>query len=331
MPASCRARGLPPASIDPRMRSRPASVNARCPSLPLGRRRSRDQDPGWPARLPASSIGRCEGHPRGDPGRRHRSGELGRARRCRSTTAGVTVHKDEAEMFEGRPSRDKDPRESLHLDDVATPEVGSGRGAGRGDGQRDQLQHRVVGHLRAGVDLRLPGALRPAVAAVQAARPALPRAGLRPVRRRAAHRPGRERLEARRPGGGPLPQRRAGEPGRAQRHDARPGAADLGVRDQLRRAGRARAGQVQPADAEAGPPHLGGGREPRTGQLHGVPAARLAQRCRDEAGRHRADLGGQRRAGLLRHAVRPGRRRDPGLRGVQRRQGRHRAAAWVPS
>jgi len=39
---------------------------------------------------------------------------------------GVTVHKDEATMFEGRPSRDKDPRESLHLDDVATPEVGPG-------------------------------------------------------------------------------------------------------------------------------------------------------------------------------------------------------------
>ena len=39
---------------------------------------------------------------------------------------GVTVHKDEAEMFEGRPSRDKDPRESLHLDDVPTPEVGPG-------------------------------------------------------------------------------------------------------------------------------------------------------------------------------------------------------------
>jgi crotonyl-CoA reductase len=39
---------------------------------------------------------------------------------------GVTVHKDEVGMFEGRPSRDKDPRESLHLDEVATPEVGPG-------------------------------------------------------------------------------------------------------------------------------------------------------------------------------------------------------------
>jgi crotonyl-CoA reductase len=39
---------------------------------------------------------------------------------------GVTVHKDEVGMFEGRASRDKDPRESLHLDEVATPQVGPG-------------------------------------------------------------------------------------------------------------------------------------------------------------------------------------------------------------
>jgi crotonyl-CoA reductase len=39
---------------------------------------------------------------------------------------GVTVHKDEVGMFEGRPSRDKDPRESLHVDEVGTPEVGPG-------------------------------------------------------------------------------------------------------------------------------------------------------------------------------------------------------------
>lgn len=38
----------------------------------------------------------------------------------------VTVHKDEAEMFAGLASRDKDPRKSLHLDDVALPELGPG-------------------------------------------------------------------------------------------------------------------------------------------------------------------------------------------------------------
>jgi crotonyl-CoA reductase len=39
---------------------------------------------------------------------------------------GVTVHADEAEMFAGIPTREKDPRKSLHLDDVATPELGPG-------------------------------------------------------------------------------------------------------------------------------------------------------------------------------------------------------------
>lgn len=39
---------------------------------------------------------------------------------------GVTVHADEVGMFEGLSSREKDPRKSLHIDDVATPELGPG-------------------------------------------------------------------------------------------------------------------------------------------------------------------------------------------------------------
>lgn len=38
----------------------------------------------------------------------------------------ITVHKDEQTMFEGVASRDKDPRKSLHLDEVALPELGPG-------------------------------------------------------------------------------------------------------------------------------------------------------------------------------------------------------------
>jgi crotonyl-CoA reductase len=38
----------------------------------------------------------------------------------------VTVHADEVDMFEGMSGRDKDPRRSLHLDDVALPELGPG-------------------------------------------------------------------------------------------------------------------------------------------------------------------------------------------------------------
>ncbi|MDX3194072.1 crotonyl-CoA carboxylase/reductase [Streptomyces sp. MN03-5084-2B] len=39
---------------------------------------------------------------------------------------GVTVHADEVDMFEGLESRDKDPRKSLHVDEVPVPELGPG-------------------------------------------------------------------------------------------------------------------------------------------------------------------------------------------------------------
>ena len=39
---------------------------------------------------------------------------------------GITVHADEASMFEGLDSKEKDPRKSLHLDDVPTPYLGPG-------------------------------------------------------------------------------------------------------------------------------------------------------------------------------------------------------------
>jgi crotonyl-CoA reductase len=38
----------------------------------------------------------------------------------------VTVHKDEVDMFEGVPSKEKDPRKSLHVDEVPLPELGPG-------------------------------------------------------------------------------------------------------------------------------------------------------------------------------------------------------------
>ncbi len=38
----------------------------------------------------------------------------------------VTVHKDETGMFEGLSTREKDPRRSLHIEDVALPELGPG-------------------------------------------------------------------------------------------------------------------------------------------------------------------------------------------------------------
>ena len=162
----------------------------------------------------------------------------------------------------------------------AGPRARPGRGAGRRHGQRGQLQHRVELHLLAGLHLRLPAPLREALRAHRAARPALSRGRLGPGGRGAAHRPRGEHLEAGRGGRRPLPVRRAGELRRAQRHHDRPGAAHLGLRDQLRRPGRAGHRQDQPADAQAEAPHLGGGRDAGAGELDRLPAAGLAQRRR---------------------------------------------------
>jgi crotonyl-CoA reductase len=42
------------------------------------------------------------------------------------TYRAVTVHKDETDMFAGLDTRDKDPRRSLHVEDVPVPELGPG-------------------------------------------------------------------------------------------------------------------------------------------------------------------------------------------------------------
>ena len=66
-------------------------------------------------------------------------------------------------------------------------------------------------------------------------------------------------------------------------------------------------------------------------ELHRLPAAGQPQRRRHEAGRQRADLGRQRRPRRLRHPVRAQRRRHPGVRGLQRRTRPSSAAGWAPS
>src|SRR3954453_14563746 len=43
-----------------------------------------------------------------------------------ATYRGATVHKDEVGMFEGLATRDKDPRKSLHVDEVPIPELAPG-------------------------------------------------------------------------------------------------------------------------------------------------------------------------------------------------------------
>jgi hypothetical protein len=175
----------------------------------------------------------------------------------------VTVHADEVGMFEGQSTREKDPRKSLHLDDVPVPELGPGEALVAVMASAinyNTVWTSIFEPVPTFAFLRKYGK---AVRADQAARPAVPRHRLRPGRRGAAHRGRGEQVEAGRRGGRALPVGRARGRRRAQRHHARPGAAHLGLRDQLRRPGRDGAGQDQPADAQAGAPDLGGGREPR--------------------------------------------------------------------
>ena len=40
---------------------------------------------------------------------------------------GMTVHAEQADTFDGIPSREKDPRKSLHLDEVPTPSLARAR------------------------------------------------------------------------------------------------------------------------------------------------------------------------------------------------------------
>ncbi len=102
------------------------------------------------------------------------------------TYRGVTVHKADEAMFEGLATRDKDPRRSLHLDDVPLPELAPGEALiavmassinyntvwtsifepvstfgfldryakSRADGKRHDLPYHVIGSDAAGVVLR---------------------------------------------------------------------------------------------------------------------------------------------------------------------------------
>ena len=98
----------------------------------------------------------------------------------------VVVRKDEQDMFEGLATKDKDPRKSLHVQEVPTPELGPGEAIVAV--MASSVNYNTVwtsifepvstfGFLeRYGKRLR----------ADQAARPALPRGRLRPRRRRPA-------------------------------------------------------------------------------------------------------------------------------------------------
>ena len=242
--------------------------------------------------------------------RRRRAGRgARRPSRCPASYRGAVVRADEQEMFAGVPSAEKDPQQ------VAAPRRGAAarararRGAGRGDGVVDQLQHGVDVDLRAGADVRVPAAARARERVGRPARPAVPRGRQRRRRRGAARRLGGALVEAGRRGHRALQPRRRPGPERARRLDARDQPAHLGLRDQLRRPRRADAGEGEPAHAQARAPHVGGGGGQRAHQLHQLPHAGEPERRADDPGPDRADLGRERRHRRVRVPVRAQRRR----------------------
>ncbi len=221
----------------------------------------------------------------------------GRTRRpcpCPSRTGRPSSRRDEVDMFAGVDSADKDPRKSFHVAEVPVPELAPDEayvavmassinfntvwtsifeplptfgfldrlGQESAWGARHALPYHVVGSDASGVVL----------------------AGGLAVRNWRARGQGRRALQLRRRPG-PLGPRRL---------DAGRQPAHLGFRDQLRRPGRPGRGEGEPAHAQSHPPELGGGGHQRAVQLHRLPDARLAQRCRDDPGRQGARLGCQR-------------------------------------
>ena len=229
----------------------------------------------------------------------------------------VTVHKDEAGMFDGLPSREKDPRKSLHLDEVPLPELGPGEALvavmassvnynsvwtsifepvstfafleryGRLSPltKRHDLPYHVIGSDLAGVVLRTGAGVN----------------SWKPGDEVVAHCLSVE-LES------------------ADGHNDTmldPEQRIWGFETNF--GGLAEIALVKSNQLMPKPDHLtlGGGSRSRAGQLHRLPAVGLPQRRRDEAGRQRPHLGRERRTRLLRNPVRPRRRRQPHLRRLQ--------------
>ena len=178
---------------------------------PQGRRRrprragraggdSATEPPGLDRWLPAGNIALTASPPRQRRPGRHRVNEIRDAILsrlsstpwpgwpCRSPTARVAGPQGRAGHVRGPAHQGEGPAQVAARRGGAHPRARPGRGDRRRHGVVGELQHRLDVDLRAGLHLRLPGALRQALRADQAARPALPRGRLRPGRRRAAGR-----------------------------------------------------------------------------------------------------------------------------------------------
>ena len=229
---------------------------------------------------------------------------------------GALLRQEDETMFEGMPTRDRDPRKALRVEDVPVPELGPAKRSspswrpsinyntvwssifepvstfaflsryGRTSplAKRHDLPYHVLGSDLAGVVLRTgPGvhAWKPGDEVVAHCRPSSSR----------AHSVTTTRCS--------IPSNASG--------DSRPTSAGL-----------AQLALVKANQLLEKPAHLTWeeAASPRTREQHRVPPAGQPQRCRHEAGRHRAHLGCQRRARLVRDADGAERRRNARVRRV---------------
>ena len=244
----------------------------------------------------------------------------------------VTVHEDEVDMFEGIPSKDKDPRKSLHVEDVALPELGPGEAY-------VAVMASAINYNTVWTSIFEPvstfgfleryGRLSPLPSAP---RPALPRGRLRPRRRGAEDRPGRAHLAARRPRSSRTASRWSSRTPTATTTRCSTPSSGSGA-SRRTSAGSPHIALVKANQLMPKPEHLTWEEAASPGLVNCTAYRQLVTKNggQHEAGRQRADLGRLRRPGRLRHPVRPQRRRHPGLRGLQRGEGRRSRARWARS
>jgi crotonyl-CoA reductase len=222
---------------------------------------------------------------------------------------GVVVRKDEAGMFAGTASRDKDPRLSLHLDEVPTPELGPGEA--------------IVAVMASSVNFntvwtsifepvstfgflerygRLNDLTARTTCRTTSSAPTCP----------ASCSPSGPGVSKWHPGDKVVAHCLSVELEDPQGHDDTmmdPQQRIWGFETNF--GGLAELRLVKTNQLMPKPAHLTWeeAAAPGPGQLHRLPPAREQERRGDEAGRHRPDLGRERRPRVVRHAVRPQRRR----------------------
>ena len=241
---------------------------------------------------------------------------------CPESYRAVTVHKDEVDMFEGLPARTRTRASRCTSRTSPLPELGPGEALVAVMASAINYNTVWTSIFEPVLDVRLPRALRPA-------RRRWPSGTTCPTTWSAPTWPASccetgPGVHTWKPGDEVVAHCLSVELEDPDGHNDTmldPRAADLGLRDQLRRPGRARAGQVQPADAQARATSPGR-RPPRPGLVNSTAYRQLVSH--NGAGMKQGDnvliWGASGGLGGLRHAVRPQRRRHPGLRGLQRRR-----------